>query len=95
MFGVEYSLMSSNQTLGRVVEDYVAKKFTGARANKRPDLFLAQNIHGQYLLIEFKRPTATVGRDDENQAEKYRDDLAAHFRNIEIMVIGSCRRRQA
>jgi hypothetical protein len=91
VFGPEYSLMSSNQTLARIVEEYVGKKFTGERASKRPDLFLAQNIYGRHLLIEFKRPSVTVGRDDENQAEKYRDDLTEHFKDIEIIVIGGKR----
>jgi hypothetical protein len=91
VLGVKYSLMSSNQTLARIVEENIGKKFTGARANKRPDLFLAQNIYGQHLLVEFKRPNHTITRDDENQAEKYRDDLSAHFKDIDIIVLGSKR----
>src|SRR5690606_151994 len=38
LLGVEYALMASNQTLARVVDDYVAKRFAGKRASKRPDL---------------------------------------------------------
>lgn len=88
VFGAEYSLMASNQTLARTIREYTEKKFTGKRAKKRPDLFLAQNILRQYLLIEFKRPSHTVDRDDENQAEKYRDDLTPRFDVMDILVIG-------
>lgn len=91
VLGVKYSLMSSNKTLARIVEESIGKKFTGARANKRPDLLLAQNIYGQHLLVEFKRPSHTITRDDENQAEKYRDDLSPHFKDIDIVVLGGKR----
>lgn len=40
IFGPEYSLFSSNQTLKKQVEDYLGKKFVGDRASKRPDLLL-------------------------------------------------------
>ena len=87
ILGPEYCLMASNKTLARTIEDYLGKKFTGERAKKRPDLFLAQSIHNKHLVIEFKRPSHTAGRDDENQAEKYRDDFAGYFQNpIEILI---------
>jgi hypothetical protein len=88
VFGAEYSLMSSNETLATAILKYTNEEFTGDRAKKRPDLFLAQNVLRQYLLIEFKRPSHTLNRDDENQAEKYRDDLAPRFGNIDILVVG-------
>lgn len=88
VFGAEYSLMASNQTLARTIRDYTDKKFTGERKNKRPDLFLAQNVLNRYLLIEFKRPSHKIDRDDENQAEKYRDDLTPDFDTMDILVIG-------
>ncbi len=88
VFGTEYSLMSSEKTLARVIEEYTNKKFSGSRANKRPDLFLATDITRRYLLIEFKRPSHTLTRDDENQAEKYRDDLTPNFGTMDIVVVG-------
>jgi hypothetical protein len=88
IFGTEFSLISSNITLARIIEEYTNKHFSGDRANKRPDLFLAQNLHRRHLLIEFKRPSHTITRDDENQAEKYRDDLTPDFGAMDIMVIG-------
>ncbi len=57
IFGPEYSLFSSNQTLQRQVEDFLAQKYRGKLASKRPDLLLNENLNGQYLLIEFKRPS--------------------------------------
>lgn len=88
VLGTEYSTMSSNITLARVIDEYTGSKFTGDRANKRPDLFLSHNVHNQYLLIEFKRPSHTLSRDDENQAEKYRDDLTSKFGRISVIVLG-------
>lgn len=90
VFGSEYSLIFSNKTLSVAIKEYLDQKFIGTRANKRPDLFLGENILRQYLLIEFKRPTEIIGRDAENQAEKYRDDLNSviHNKKINIFVIG-------
>ncbi len=88
VFGPQYSMMASNKTLARTIEEYTGKKFSGKRADKRPDLFLAQDAQNMYLLIEFKRPTDEVGRDAEAQAKKYRDDLTPDFGHIVILVIG-------
>lgn len=90
ILGNPYSLMASNETLKKTIETYTNKKFQGERADKRPDLFLSQDYDGKHLLIEFKKPTHTINRDDENQAEKYRDDLRTELgiTDIEIMVIG-------
>ena len=80
--------MSSEKTLARVIEKYTNERFSGSRANKRPDLFLAKDITRRQLLIEFKRPSHILSRDDENQAEKYRDDLVPRFGAMDIMVVG-------
>ncbi|NUM77622.1 hypothetical protein HUU40_24935 [candidate division KSB1 bacterium] len=88
VFGAEYSIMSSNQTLTRVIEEYTQKKFSGERAKKRPDLFLTHDFLNRHLLIEFKKPAETIGRDEENQAEKYRDDLTPNFGKINVIVLG-------
>ena len=89
--GSEYSLIASNKTLAVTIEEYTTSEFTGERAAKRPDLFLAQNLRGGYLLIEFKRPSKTITRDDQNQAAKYRDDLEPKFGQIEILLLGKGR----
>jgi len=90
VLGNEYSLIFSNKTLATAIDDYLGKKFEGDRASKRPDLFLGQNVLRKYLLIEFKRPSLTLGRDAESQALEYRDDLNSviHNQQIQIMVIG-------
>jgi hypothetical protein len=88
VFGPQYSQMASNQTLARTIEEYTGKKFTGKRKDKRPDLFLAQDAQNGFLLIEFKRPDETVGRDAEAQAKKYRDDLTCDFGHIRVLIIG-------
>lgn len=91
LLGYEHSLISSNKTLSKTIEDYNADKFTGKRAAKRPDMFLAQNLRGGYLLIEFKRPSKSITRDDQNQAAKYRDDLEPKFGQVEILMLGKGR----
>jgi hypothetical protein len=71
-----------------VIKKYTDEKFVGPRAAKRPDLFLAQNVLNRRLLIEFKRPSHTLVRTDENQAEEYRDDLTPTFGDMDILVVG-------
>jgi hypothetical protein len=87
-FGAEYSLVSTNKTLAKTIEVYTGEKFVGPNARKRPDLLLAESVSERHLLIEFKRPSHTIDRDDENQAEKYRDDLTPRFGPIDILVVG-------
>ena len=89
-FRNEYSLIFSNKTLAVALEKFLGQKFTGERASKRPDLFLGEDILRRHLLIEFKRPSETIGRDAENQAIKYRDDLntVIHNKKIIILIIG-------
>jgi hypothetical protein len=89
--GRKYSLMSSNVTLRNIIESYCSTNFKGPRANKRPDLLLSQDNTDSYLLIEFKRPSHPITRDDIAQAEKYRDDLANKLSSsgvIEILMVG-------
>ena len=90
VLGQEYSKISSNETLKRVVEEYLRKKYKGDSAKKRPDLLLAQNMNRSFLLIELKRPGHVLDRDDEAQALKYRDDLKVHLpqAKIDLMLIG-------
>jgi hypothetical protein len=89
VFGPEYSLMASNITLKRIIEDYVGTSYSEQDAHDRPDLFLAGNVLKQHLLIEFKRPAITVGRDAQNQALKYADTLTGKLGTaLEILIVG-------
>lgn len=91
--GEEYSLLTSNKTIAATVEEYLGNKFTGERAKKRPDLLLSDLSRDALLLIEFKRPSHTLTRDDKNQAEKYRDDLMPTFsKKIDVLVLGGSRK---
>lgn len=56
--------MARNQQLQTIVEDYAGKD--GA---DRPDLFLGGSVLRQHLLIEFKKPAITVGREAKAQAK--------------------------
>jgi hypothetical protein len=94
MLGRKYSLMSSNATLKSVIGTYCDSAFKGSRASKRPDLLLSQFYGDSYLLIEFKRPSHSITRDDIAQAEKYRDDLSSRLSStskMEIFLIGKGR----
>jgi len=89
VFGPEYSLFSSNITLKRQIEDILNTTYKGKNANKRPDLLLNQNLSGEYLLIEFKRPDHSLNYDDYKQAIEYRHDFAKHIISpIQVLLIG-------
>ena len=92
VFGPEYSLFSSNITLRRQVEDMLGKTYTGEKADKRPDLLLNENLSGEYLLIEFKRPSHALNHDDYLQAVSYRHELSKYISApIQVLVIGGSR----
>ena len=88
VFGRQYSVLASNKTTARIIDDYCTKKFKGPRANRRPDLLLSRSILARHLLIEFKRPATTIGREAEAQAKEYRDDLTPNVGPMDIVVIG-------
>jgi len=83
----KFSLMASNVSLNKICQDYLDKKFKDKRKNKRPDLVLCQDYRNDILLIELKEPNKTIGRDEQGQAEKYRDDLNTMFPNSHIAVL--------
>lgn len=91
LLGMGYASIASNKTTARTIQEYTDTKFTGKRAAKRPDLFLAQRLSGEYLLIEFKRPSDDITRDNQRQAAEYRDDLEPRFGAIEILLLGKAR----
>jgi hypothetical protein len=88
LLGSEYALVSSNKTMKTIVEKYTEENYTGEHATKRPDLLLLSEMRGSHLLIEFKRPNKTINRDDETQAQKYRDDLGVKFHPMKVLMIG-------
>lgn len=92
VFGPEYSLFSSNITLRRQVKDLLGKAYTGEKADKRPDLLLNENLSGEYLLIEFKRPGHALNHNDYLQAVAYRHELGKYISaSIQVLVIGGSR----
>lgn len=88
LLGSAYSLVSSNRTMKTIVENYLNQEYTGDAAAKRPDLLLLSEVRGQHLLIEFKRPDKTINRDDETQAQKYRDDFGTKLHPLKIWLVG-------
>jgi len=94
VLGRRYSSMSSNATLRSITENYCETTFKGSGAAKRPDLLLAQDYGDAFLLIEFKRPSHSITRDDIAQAEKYRDELSPRLTSttkMDIMMVGKGR----
>ena len=86
VFGIKYSVFSSNKTLKRQIENYLGKKYTGHHSSKRPDLMLNVSYANEYLLIEFKRPSHTLKHKDYQQATGYRNDFVP-FTNADIKVL--------
>lgn len=93
LFGPEYSLFSSNITLKRQIEGFLDLRYKGERADNRPDLMLSQNLHNDWLLIEFKRPSHTLKYDDYRQATGYRNEFRQHsmVERIKVLLIGGKR----
>ena len=65
----------------------VTAAVTGDRADKRPDLFLTQNLNGERLLIEFKRPNHVLRFEDYQQSTAYRNDFHQNGIDHQINVI--------
>lgn len=92
VFGPEHSLFSSNSTLRRQVEDVLGKTYAGDKANKRPDLLLNENLSGEHLLIEFKKPGHALNHDDYVQAIGYRHELSKYLSSpIRVLLVGGSR----
>lgn len=92
ILGPTFTLFRSNQTLKRTVEDALGKKYTGNMASERPDLLLNEDLNGTCLLIEFKRPSHALNRDDYMQATNYRHELSKQMnKSIKVIVMGGRR----
>jgi hypothetical protein len=92
ILGQAYSLFRSNQTLKRTVEGALGGKYKGDKAADRPDLLLNEDLHGHYLLIEFKRPDHALSLKDYVQAISYRHELSSHVsKPIKVLIIGGRR----
>ena len=92
VLGNQYSLFSSNKTLRSMVDQTIGKKYVGEKADLRPDLLLNEDLAGEYLLIEFKRPSHALNREDYTQALNYRHELTKSTnKRIRVLVIGGSR----
>lgn len=92
VFGPEYSLFSSNTTLRRQVAEFLGKHYVGEKADQRPDLLLNENLNGEYLLIEFKKPGHALNHDNYLQAITYRHELGKYISApIKVLLVGGRR----
>lgn len=96
VLGQAYSLISSNITLKRQIEEFLNRTYVGDRADKRPDLLLSQNLFNEYLLIEFKKPSHTLRFEDYQQATQYRNEYRTNsmVEKIEVLLIGGRRHQE-
>jgi len=89
ILGAAFTVFSSNTTLKRQVEDLLHQTYTGRDASTRPDLLLNENLLGEFLLIEFKRPSHPLTYDDYQQATRYRHHLKGYTaKSIKVVVVG-------
>jgi hypothetical protein len=84
----EGKLISSNESIKKVVNDYLGGKYSGNRGNKRPDLLIGEDITGHHLLVELKAPSVEINRKMEAQALEYRDDLQNRLQKIHVLLLG-------
>jgi len=90
ILGDDYSVIFSDVSFEKAVNNILEKKYKGENAQNRPDLLLGRKLNKELVLIEFKRPSFTLNRDTEKQALEYRDELNSYFHNqhIEVVLIG-------
>lgn len=91
ILGAEFSVFASNKTL-KSIADRVGQTVAEERRRDRPDLLLSENLRGEYLLIEFKRPSHALRRADYTQATDYRHELRKlSTKPVKVLVIGGSR----
>lgn len=90
VIGDDYSVLFSDTNLKTAIKKILDKKYKGKKQLQRPDLFLGRTISKRLLLIEFKRPSFTLTRETESQAQQYKDELGQYFGNqpIDIILLG-------
>lgn len=92
LLGNEYGLLASNSGFKRIIQNALGKAYAGERAKQRPDLLLAGNVSQQHVLIEFKKPAATLNHGHYQQATTYRHELSVYLPpNIEVWLVGGKR----
>jgi hypothetical protein len=93
LLGSSREFFTSNQSLKTVVKSAVGSSDSDGLSTERPDLFLGESPTGEYLLVEFKRPSVSINRDHISQALKYRDRLLSKLggKAIRILMLGKGR----
>ena len=86
-----YWLMQSNKSLRTFIGDEILKKDKDS-SKKRPD-FVCSTADRKLILVEIKKPSLTIGKDEVDQIEKY-TIIAEDYRNqdftkIDAFLIGN------
>lgn len=90
LLGIDFHLSSSDNTLKKVVNDYLDRKYAARSGRKKPGIFLLQDYKKNFTLVEVKKPGYPIRRADESKVLGHRDDLMLLFPNnkIDILLIG-------
>lgn len=84
--------MASERRLTTIVADVFGGNQMEDGGDRRPDLLLLNRYLSRFLLVEFKRGSATLDWDHKIQAERYWSKLKSFADPLDIIVLGGKRR---
>ncbi len=86
LLATHYPILSTNDTLMNVVENFMNRKET----EEKPQLLLSRSYPDSYLLLEIKGGKSKLSDKDSALAKEYRDGLYYYFPNkkIDLIVLG-------
>lgn len=91
IFDEDYWIVQSNKTLRTFIGDEIVKR-DKKNSRKRPD-FACVNFENKLIIIEIKRPSIELGREEIDQAELYhlmaKKYKANEYGKIEIYLVGN------
>ncbi|MEL6673665.1 MAG: ATP-binding protein [Bacteroidota bacterium] len=90
IFGNQYSLLSTNSELQKVIDMYISHKFVNGHAHLAPHLLLMQDFNKGFLLLDVKQPDHAVDLLDRRKAKEIKADLSVYLpnRDIEVIILG-------
>jgi hypothetical protein len=86
-----YWMLQSNKTLKTFIGDKLSEKDSAKYGKKRPD-FACGNLGSELVLVELKRPSHELTKDDLNQLEEYlamSEKYSARYRSYKAYLMGS------
>jgi len=86
-----YWMLQSNKTLKTFIGDKLSEKDALRYGKKRPD-FACGNLGSELVLVELKRPSHELTKDDLNQLEEYlamSEKYSTRYRSYKAYLMGS------